>query len=138
MDFPKGIPPNVTGGVNTYDIYMDYGDILVCDDDYSRGYYGQRIGNVGERPLAEGEFMIWQQGKKLSEQRNFTRLPNLTDVGNRQFKGYGVAHQNEAFSSSSVEDISSCLGGESSNTYYKYEKGQRIFYLFSLWDSFLT
>ena len=90
----------VTGGVNSYDIYMDYGVIVKCS---SSGYSGKPDGNgfifdltgtgdkqIGEPPLADGDFLILQRGKKASEQRNFaSRLRSLTAEG-YEFKGYGV------------------------------------------------
>ena len=90
----------VTGGVNNYRVDMDYGVIVKCNDSYSQKVTGETgdgidavsIPNIGARPLAEGEFLILQRGKRPLEQKNFTsRLRNnLTTAENYLFDGYMV------------------------------------------------
>ena len=94
----------ITGGVNYYNIDMDYGVIVKCEDsNYSKAFRGTGIDSIntydspttnntiGGLPLAADDFLILQQGKKPSEQKNFTsRLPNNLTAEDWLFMGYAV------------------------------------------------
>ena len=133
----------VTGGVNTYTIDMDYGVIVECN---SSGYSGMLVSEsngvvningqsgynkIGERPLAEGDFLILQQGKKPSQQRNFTsRLRSLT-AEDWLFKGYAV---NNKWLYGDSQDITAPLNGTNNGEHF-YPRGSQRWQLLSVWSN---
>ena len=148
----------VTGGVNSYTVDMDYGLIVKCGDTY--GCYSGRIlsgpvvgffpdqNHIGERPLAAGDFLILQQGKTPSEQRNFSsRLPyNLTAEGD-SFEGYVVRYEESGVEKtwwlydypSPTDNFDGVLTAPKAgdNQYLpreaNYKQGSPTWYLYSAW-----
>ena len=124
----------VTGGVNTYTVDMDYGVIVACNENFYSKEMDSNNGvsdpsqQIGEPPLAKGEFLILRKGKKPSQQRNFaSRLPyNLTAEGYK-FEGYVIDMQIGSFTSL---DRVTAPDDDSNNP---YSSGDQEWTLYSVW-----
>ena len=153
----------VQGGVNTYGIHVDYGVVVECKDSdfYSRQFQKEDNSNqnvelvdgkknIGRQPLAAGDFLILRQGKKASQQKNFTsRLPNFTSDGDWRFKGYGVCFDtNPTYKykwlfdkDTNNQDLvypAPTHNKQPSSGECDYRQGEQVVHLYSVWKSQLT